>query len=66
MTFGFDTSVYKIIRERLQIVKIENITNIMINVFVFMRKNVEKSKEIMTTQVNKHRKSIKYFKEDMI
>ena len=38
----------------------------MINILIFMRDNVERSKAIMSTQVNKHRKSIKYFIDDMI
>ena len=66
MSFKSDTTAYKITRERFQTVKAENITDTMINVLVFMRKNVKKSKVVMFAQINKHRKSVKYSIENEI
>ena len=60
MTFGPDTTAYKTTRERLLAAKAEDITGTMANILAFMRKNVERSKAVMTAQANKHRKPINY------
>ena len=58
--FESNHTAYNFIWERLLIVKIENIIDIMINIFKFMQNNVEQFRKIISTQANKHRKLVQY------
>ena len=58
ITFESNDITYNFTQKRLLIVKIENIIDIMINIFKFMQNNVERFKKVMLTQINKHRKLI--------
>ena len=49
MTFKSNDITYNFIWKRLLIVKVENIINIIINIFKFMQNNVERFKKIMST-----------------
>ena len=48
MTFKSDDITYNFIQKRLLIVKVENIIDIMINIFKFMQNNIERFKKIMS------------------
>ena len=48
MTFELNDIAYNFIQKRLLIVKIENIIDIIINIFKFMQSNVERFKKIMS------------------
>ena len=49
ITFKSNDITYNFIRKRLLIVKVENIINIIINIFKFMQNNVERFKKVMST-----------------
>ena len=49
MTFKLNKITYNFIRERLLIVKVENIIDIIINILKFMQNNVERFEKIMST-----------------
>ena len=49
MTFKSNDIVYNFTRKRLLIVKVENIIDIMINIFKFMQNIVEQFKKVMLT-----------------
>ena len=66
ITFESDDTAYNFIQKQLLIVKIENIINIIINIFKFMQNNVERFKKNMSTQINKHRKLVQYNFNDLI
>ena len=57
---------YKFTRERLLIVKIENIINIITNILKLMQSNLQQSKQTITIQINKHKKFVKYNFENKI
>ena len=48
MTFKSDNIIYNFIQKQLLVVKVENIINIMINIFKFMQSNVERFKKVMS------------------
>ena len=48
ITFESNDITYNFIQKRLLIVKVENIINIMINIFKFMQSNVERFKKIIS------------------
>ena len=58
MTFKLNDIIYNFIQKRLFVAKVENIINIMINIFKFMQSNVEQFKKVISTQINKYRKFI--------
>ena len=58
ITFELNDIAYNFIRKQLLIVKIENIINIIINIFKFMQKNVKQFKKVMSTQINKYNKLV--------
>ena len=66
MIIGSDEIFYEFTRERFLIVKAEDITGIMTNILKLMQGNLQQFKQVMTTQVNKHRKLIKYNFEDRV
>lgn len=66
MIIGPDEISYEFTRERLLIVKAEDITDIMTNILKLMQGNLQQFKQAMTTQANKHRKLIKYNSEDRV
>ena len=47
ITFESDDIIYNFISKRLLVAKAENIINIMINIFKFMQRNVERFKKTM-------------------
>ena len=48
------------------VAKVENIIDIMINIFKFMQKNIERFRKVMWTQINKHRKLVQYNFDNLI
>ena len=66
MSFSFDNIEYIIVRKRLKAVKVENISDIMQRVLKYMQQNFHKAREVMFTQINKHRKKINYESDDKI
>ena len=66
MIIELDEIFYEFIRERLLIVKVENIIDIMINILKLMQNNLKKFKRTMTTQINKHKKIMIYNFENKI
>lgn len=66
ITIDSDETFYEFTRKRLLAAKAENIIDIIINILKLMQDNLQRSKQTMTTQANKHRKLIKYEPEDKI
>ena len=66
MIIDFDEIFYEFTRERFLIVKAKNIIDIMTNILKLMQDNFQQFKQVMTTQINKHRKLIKYNSENKI
>ena len=66
MIIDFDEIFYEFTRERFLIVKAKNIIDIMTNILKLMQDNFQQFKQVMTIQVNKHRKLIKYNFENKI
>ena len=66
MIIDFDEIFYEFTRERFLIVKVEDIIDIMTNILKLMQSNLQRSKQTMTIQVNKHRNLVKYNLEDKI
>ncbi len=66
MSFDFDIIEYESIRERLQIIRIEDIFNHINKMLIFAREALIKTWEWMMKQVNKHRKKINYKIESKI
>ena len=64
ISFSSNIIFYEFTRERLQVAKAENIAEIMKNILKFMKDKLEKARERMIAQVNKHRKKIFYQKDD--
>jgi len=60
MSFDSDIVKYESIRERLQIVRIEDIFNHMNKTLIFAREALIKIREQMMKQANKHKKEINY------
>jgi hypothetical protein len=60
MSFDSDIIEYESIRERLQIIRIEDIFNNMNKTLIFAREALIKTRERMIKQANKHRKKINY------
>ena len=66
MSFDFYIIEYESIRERLQIIRIEDIFNHINKMLIFAREALIKTWEWMMKQVNKHRKKINYKIESKI
>lgn len=66
MTIGFDEIFYEFTRERFLVVKTEDIIDIMANILKLIQGNFQRSKQVMTVQVNKYRKLVKYNSENKI
>ena len=62
----FDEIFYESTRERFLIVKIENIIDIITNILKLMQDNLQRSKQVITIQINKHKKFVKYNFENKI
>ncbi len=60
MSFDPDIIEYESIRERLQIVRVEDIFDHMNKTLIFAREALTKTRERMVKQANKHRKKINY------
>ena len=60
MSFDSDIIKYESIRERLQIVRVEDIFDHMNKTLIFAREALIKTQERMMKQANKHRKKINY------
>ncbi len=60
MSFDSDIIEYESTRERLQIIRVEDILNHMNKTLIFAREALIKTREQMMKQVNKHRKEINY------
>ncbi len=60
MNFDSDIIEYESIRERLQIIRVENIFDHMNKTLIFARETLIKTREWMMKQANKHRKKINY------
>ncbi len=60
MSFDSDIIEYESIRERLQIIRVEDIFDHMNKTLIFAREALIKTRERMMKQVNKHRKKINY------
>ena len=56
----FDEIFYEFTRERFLIVKVENIIDIITNILKLIQNNFQRSKQVITIQINKHQKLIKY------
>ena len=61
-----DEIFYEFTRERFLIVKAKNIIDTMTNILKLMQSNFQQFKQVITTQVNKHRKLIKYNSENRV
>ncbi len=60
MSFDSDIIEYESIRERLQIIRVEDIFDHMNKTLIFAREALIKTREWMMKQANKHRKKINY------
>jgi len=60
MSFNSDIIEYESIRERLQIIKVEDIFNHINKTLIFAREALIKTRKQMMKQANKHRKEINY------
>ncbi len=60
MSFDSDIIEYESIRERLQIIRVEDIFDHMNKTLIFAREALIKTRERMMKQANKHRKKINY------
>jgi len=60
MSFDSDIIEYESIRERLQIIRVEDIFNHMNKTLIFAREALIKTRKQMMKQANKHRKKINY------
>jgi len=60
MSFDSDIIEYESTRERLQIIRVEDIFNHMNKKLIFAREALIKTRERMMKQANKHRKKINY------
>ncbi len=60
MSFEFDVIEYESFHERLQMTKVENISEHMNKTLKFARESLVKTWEQMMKQVNKHRKEVNY------
>ena len=66
MSFSSNSISYVITRKRLLIVKTKNIIDIMQNILNFVRDHAKVTQKRMTTQVNKHRKAVKYAEKNFV
>ena len=66
MNFFSDSISYVITKKRLLIVKAKNIIDTMQNILNYVRDNVEITQKRMTTQINKHRKIVKYVEKNFV
>ena len=64
MSFDFDFTFYASTRERLQTVKVENITETIKNILKYVIDKFKIAKKAMIKQVNKHRKNVSYQMSD--
>ena len=64
MSFDFDFTLYVSTRERLQAVKVEDITEIIKNILKYVIDKFKIVKKTMIEQVNKHRKNVFYQMSD--
>ena len=62
----FDKIFYEFTRKRFLIIKIKNIIDIITNILKLMQNNFQQFKQIITIQINKHRKLIKYNFENKV
>ena len=66
MNFLSNFISYVITKKKLLIVKTKNITNTMQNIFDYVRIHVEKIQKHIMTQINKHRKIVKYIEKNYV
>jgi hypothetical protein len=60
MSFNSDTMNYKIIHERFEVRKVNNIVNKMKELFIFDYQQLKKTKKIIESQINKHQRDVIY------
>ncbi len=60
MSFELDTIEYESSRERLQVTKVENISEHMNKILMFAHESLVKTRKQMIQQANKHRKEVDY------
>ena len=66
MNFSLNFISYVITKKRLLIVKTKNITNIMQNIFNYVRNHVDVIQKRITIQINKHCKIVKYVEKNYV
>ena len=66
MIIDFDKIFYESTRERFFVVKAKNIIDIMKNILKLLKSNLQRFKQVITAQVNKHRKLMRYSFGDKI
>ena len=66
MFFNSNNIEYITARERLESIKVENISEIMQRVLKYMQQQSHKARKAMIKQVNKHKKKINYEIEDKV
>ena len=66
MSFSWNSISYVTTRERLLVVKAENIIETMQNILNYIRDNAKMTQKRMTIQVNKRRKVVKYVESDFV
>ena len=66
MSFGPDEITYESTRERLQSAKVKDINTCMQEILNFSLKQLEKSRESMKAQADKHQKNVTYEIRDMM
>ena len=64
MSFNSDTTIYEFTRERLQAITASNIISRIKKLLVYETKQLQKSKKIISHQINKHRKNVDYKIDD--
>jgi len=66
MSFDSDTTDYKMIRQRIEARKVDDIVTRMSELLIFDRQQLEKIKQIIEAQVNKHRRDVIYEVGDQV
>jgi hypothetical protein len=64
MSFNSDTTDYKITHECLEVRKVNDIVIKMKELFIFNCQQLKKTKKIIETQINKHRRDVIYEVDD--
>ena len=66
MSFSSNSISYATTKKRFLIVKAKNIIDIMQNIFNFVRNHAKVIQKRITTQVNEHRKAVKYAEKNFV